>query len=82
MRRVAGKGATGEVTVTLRQNGQALVLESEERQPIGIRIVVVTAFTEPSSFQDWSAEDPLRHEDPNVHHLVRRHAEELWQSRV
>lgn len=79
-RRIAGKNAAGEVTVTLQRFGQGLLLECEERRQTGARIVVVTAFTAASSFDDWCADDPLRHQDPNVHHLVRRHAEELWQS--
>ena len=79
-RRVAGKSAAGEVIVTLQQVGQGLLLESEERRQNGVRVTVVTAFTGTSSFEDWCADNPLRHEDPNVHHLVRRYAEELWQS--
>ena len=79
-RRIAGKSAGGEVTITLQQVRQGLLLECEERRQNGVRIVVITAFTGASSFEDWCADDPLRHQNPNVHHLVRRHAEELWQS--
>jgi hypothetical protein len=79
-RQAISKSAAGEVSVTLQRRAQGLTLEHEERRAGGGRIVVVAAFTEAASFQLWCADDPLRHQEPIVHQMVRRHAEELWQS--
>ena len=72
--------ASGAVRVALQRQACGVLLELEECRLVGPRVVVVTSFTQASSFQDWCADDPLRFEEPIVHQQVRRHAEELWRS--
>lgn len=74
--RVRGASA---VSVALHRRGCAVLLELEERRSSGSRVVLITSFTQASSFEAWCTDDPLRFEEPIVHQQMRRRAEELWQ---
>ena len=67
--------AHGDVRVTLHRNECGVVLVRDEHRSKGPRIVVVAAFTRPSSFEDWCADDPLRFSAPIVLEQVRRDVE-------
>ena len=76
----AASSATGQIRVALHRNACGVLLEIEDRRLNGPHVVVVTAFTGASSFEDWCANDPLRFEMPIVHQQIRRDAEALWRS--
>ena len=76
----ATSGATGQIRVALHRNACGVLLEIEDRRSNGPHVVVVTAFTGASSFEDWCINDPLRFEMPIVHQQIRREAEALWRS--
>ncbi len=80
LHRATASAAAAELSVTLHRRTGGVILEREERSSVGWRIAVVTAFTRPSAFEDWCADDPLRFEQPIVHQQVRRRAAELWSS--
>lgn len=79
VRSAAISGSTGAVTATLHKRGHRILLELDERRPDGCRVVVVTTFSDSTSFESWCANDPLRFEQPIVHRELRRKAEELWR---
>jgi hypothetical protein len=72
--------AADQARITLGRNACGVLLELEERQSNGPRVVVVTAFTQVSSFEDWCTNDPLRFEAPVVHQQARRDADALWRN--
>lgn len=75
MRRRARDSAHGEVRVTLHRNDCGVVLVRDEHRLHEPRVVVVAAFTQSSSFEDWCAGDPLRFSAPIVLEQVRRDVE-------
>ena len=78
-RAVAPKSAT-ELSVTLHRSDGGVILELEERSTGGWRVAIIAAFTQPSAFEEWCADDPLRFEQPLMHQQLRRQAAELWRS--
>jgi hypothetical protein len=72
--------AAVQAKVKLGRNACGVLLELEERQANGHRIVVVAAFTQASSIEDWCKDDPLRFEAPVVHQQFRRDADALWRN--
>jgi hypothetical protein len=50
----------GRARVTLGRNACGVLLKLEERRPNGSRIMVITAFTQASSLEEWCMNDPLR----------------------
>jgi hypothetical protein len=65
--------------VSLGRNACGVLLEVEERQSTGARIVVVTAFTRSAAFDAWCADDPLRFDAPIAHQQIRRDGDALWR---
>ncbi len=80
MRRRTRDSAQGEVRVTLHRNDCGVVLVRDEHRLNEPRIVVVAAFTQTSSFENWCAGDPLRFSAPIVLEQVRRDVEALLRS--
>jgi hypothetical protein len=72
--------AASQARVTLDRNACGVLLKLEERQPNGSRVMIVTAFTQASSLEEWCMDDPLRFEAPIVHQRVRRDADALWRN--
>jgi hypothetical protein len=70
--------AAVQAKVRLGRNACGVLLELEERHANGPRVVVVAAFTQASSFEEWCKDDPLRFEAPVVHQQIRRDADALW----
>ena len=68
--------------MTLHRNDCGVVLVSDENQPSGPRVVVVTAFSRSSAFEDWCADDPLRFSAPVVLEQVRRDVEALLRDEL
>ena len=79
IQKVAASGAADAVRVALQRRTDGVLLQIEERAAGGGRVFVVAAFTEPSAFEAWSSDDPLRFEQPIVHQQLRRQAAELWR---
>lgn len=74
------RAAGQQARVTLGRNACGVLLELEERRSNGPRVVVVTAFTQASSFEEWCLDDPLRFEAPIVHQQFRRDADAFWRN--
>ena len=75
MRRVTRAPTQGDFKVTLHRNECGVVLVRDEHRSNGPHVEVVAAFTQPSSFEDWCAGDPMRFAAPIVLEQVRRDVE-------
>ncbi len=82
MRRRTRDSAQGEVRVTLHRNDCGVVLVRDEHRSNEPRVVVVAAFTRPSSFEDWCAGDPMRFSAPIVLEQVRRDVDALLRNEL
>jgi hypothetical protein len=69
-----------QAKVTLGRNACGVLLKIEERQANGPRVVVITAFTQACSFEEWCKDDPLRFAAPVIHQQIRRDADALWRN--
>ena len=82
MRRKTRDSAHGDVRVTLHRNDCGVVLVRDEHRSNEPRVVVVTAFTQSSTFQDWCAGDPMRFSAPIVLEQVRRDVDALLRNEL
>ena len=70
--------ADAALSYLLRGVGSALYLERTQRRPLGTHIVQSMVFASLEEFMRWSDADPVRFDEPNLHHRLRRQGQEYF----